>query len=170
MKCGVTYGGGRSVCTVSGDACAFCDDDGKCTTSGGVCAVATAAAAAAAAEDTRLVVGRCVSDEKAVDEEVAERVEVVRARSTGVRGRIGSVATECADEVDGRRNSALEKCVLGDGVWTVRMLVGDVDTAWKGGEDDSWTCAASGVTLRGARCPCPKDCPRMSGCGRRAAA
>ena len=57
VKCGVTYGGGRSVCTVSGGACAFCDDDGKWTTSGGVCAVATAAAAAAA-EDTRLVLGR----------------------------------------------------------------------------------------------------------------
>lgn len=111
-----------------------------------------------------------MSDEKAVDDDVAESVEVVRARSTGVRGRVGSVATECADDVDGRRNSALEKCELGDGVWTVRMLVGDVDAAWKGGDDDSWTCAASGVTLRGARCPWPKDCPRMRGCGRRAAA
>lgn len=171
MKCGVTYGGGRRVCTVSGSVCAFCD--GKWTTRGGVWAIATvaAAAAAAAAEDARLLVGRCVSDENAEDDELAERVEVVRARSTGVRGcwcRIGSVATECAEDVEGRRKSALEKCVLGDGVCTVRMLFGEVDAAWNGGDDDSWTCAASGVTLSGARCPWPKDWPRISGCGRRA--
>jgi hypothetical protein len=69
-----------------------------------------------------------VSDENAVDEEVTESVEVVRARSTGVRGcwcTIGRVATECAEEVEGRRKSALEKCVLGDGVCTVRTLFGD---------------------------------------------
>lgn len=58
--------------------------------------------------------------------------------------------------------------MLGEGVCTVRMLVGDVDAAWNGGDDDSCTCAASGVTLSGARCPWPKDWPRMSGCGRRA--
>lgn len=159
----MTYGGGRSVCTVSGGACTFCD--GKCTTSGGDCATA-------GITDPRFIVGRCVSDENAVEEDVAESMDVVRARSTGVRGCCswtGSVATELAEEVEGRRRKIeLEKCALGEGVCTVRMLVGEVDAAWKGGEDDSCTCAASGVTLSGARCPWPKDWPRMSGCGRRA--
>jgi hypothetical protein len=109
-----------------------------------------------------------------VEDDAAESVEVVRARSTGVIGCTGSVETECAEEVDVlRRNIALEKwCALGEGVCMVRMLVGEVDAAtaaaWKGGEDDSCTCATSGVTLSGARCPWPKDWPRMSGCGRRA--
>jgi hypothetical protein len=49
---------------------------------------------------------------------------------------MGSVAAECADDVDGRRKIALEKWFPGDGVWTVRMLVGDVDTAQTGGGDE----------------------------------
>lgn len=108
-----------------------------------------------------------------MEDDAAESVEVVRARSTGVIGCTGSMETEWAEDVDvRRRNIALEKCELGEGVCIVRTLVGEVDAAtaaaWKGGEDDSCTCAASGVTLSGARCPWPKDCPRMRGCGRRA--
>ena len=80
----------------------------------------------------------------------------MRTRSAGVCGVTGNVATECADEIDGRRKIALEKCLLGeavcDGVWMVRMLVGDVDTAQTaGGEEESWACAASDETLSGAR-------------------
>lgn len=106
-----------------------------------------------------------------------ESVDAVRVRSTGVRGccSTGSVETERAEDVEGRRRKiALEKCVPGEpvdacgGVCTVRMLVGDEDAAWYGGDEDSCTCAASGVTLSGARCPWPNDWPRMSGCGRRA--
>lgn len=109
--------------------------------------------------------GMSASDESAADD--AESVEMARARSTGERGCCctGSVAAECADDVDGRRKIARVACA---GVCTVRMLVGDVDAVWKGGDDDSRTCAASGVTMSGARCPWPYDWPRMSGCGRRA--
>jgi hypothetical protein len=84
---------------------------------------------------------------------------------------MGNVAAECADEVEERRKIALEKCALGDGVcdgvWMVRMLVGDEDTAWFGGEEESWACAASDETLSGARCAWPNDWPRIRGCGRR---
>ena len=66
---------------------------------------------------------------------------MVRPRSMGVRGVTGSVATECAEEVDGRRKIALEKCLPGDDVCdtvlTVRMLVGDVDTRPDGGDEES---------------------------------
>jgi hypothetical protein len=157
----VTYGGGKSACTVSGCECGSCG--GKCTTRGAFCDAAT---------DPR--VGRCARDESAAEDEAAESVDIVRTRSTtGVCGVTGSVATECADEIDGRRKIALEKCLPGDdvcdGVWIVRMLVGDVDTApTDGGEEESWACAASDETLSGARCPWPKDWPRMSGCGRSA--
>jgi len=117
-------------------------------------------------------VGRCARDESAAEDEAVESVDMVRPRSMGVRGVTGSVATECADEVDGRRKIAWEKCLPGDavcgGVWTVRMLVGDVDTRPDGGDEESWACAASDETLSGARCPWPKDWPRMSGCGRSA--
>jgi hypothetical protein len=67
-----------------------------------------------------------------------ESVDKVRPRSMGVWGCMGSVAAECADDVDGRRKIALEKCLPGpgDGVWTVRMLVGDVDAARPGGGDE----------------------------------
>jgi len=92
-----------------------------------------------AAMDAR--VGRWARDESAAEDEAVESVDIVRARSTGVRGVTGSVATECADEVDGRRKIAWEKCLPGDavcgGVWTVRMLVGDVDTRPAGGDEES---------------------------------
>jgi hypothetical protein len=159
VKCGVTYGGGRSACEVSGWACG--PWGGKCTTSGAFGGVAVAAR-----------VGRCASDETAAedDADAVESMDIARPRSTGVSG---SVATECADDVDGRRKIALEKCLPGDGVcsWvcTVRMLVGDVDAARPGGgEEESCACAASDETMSGARIPWPKDWPRISGCGRSA--
>jgi hypothetical protein len=122
---------------------------------------------------TELRVGRCASDERAAEDEATESVDIVRTRSTmGVCGSTGSVAAECVEDVEGRRKSALEKCEPGDDVWevwTVRMLVGEVDVARPGGGDEeSCACAASDETLSGARCPWPKDCPRMSGCGRSA--
>ena len=121
-------------------------------------------------------VGRCASDETAAeddaDADAVESMDIARPRSTGVSG---SVATECADDVDGRRKIALEKCLPGPGdgvcigVCTVRMLVGDVDVARPGGgEEESCACAASDETISGARIPRPKDWPRMSGCGRSA--
>jgi len=117
-------------------------------------------------------VGRCARDSAAEDDAV-ESVESVRTRSTGVSGCTGSVAAECEDDVDGRRKIVLEKCLPGDpvcaGVCTVRMLVGDVDAARRGGGDDeSCDCAASDETVRGAKWPWPKDWPRMRGCGRSA--
>ncbi len=130
VKWGVTYGGGKSACTVSGCACGFCG--GKCTTSGAFCGAATGPR-----------VGMCASDESAAeDEEVVESVEIVRLRSTGVCGGAGtgSVAAECEEDVEGRRKIALEKCFPGDavcdGVWMVRMLAGDVDAARPGGGDE----------------------------------
>ena len=127
VKCGVTYGGGRSACAVSGCECGFCGG-GKCTTRGAFCA--------AAANDAR--VGRCARDDSAAEDEAVESVDNVRGRSTGVCGCMGSVAAECADDVDGRRKIALEKGLPGpgDGVWTVRMLVGDVDVPLPGGGDE----------------------------------
>lgn len=90
---------------------------------------------------------------------MAESVDIVRLRSTGVRGCTGSVAAECEDDVDGRRKIELENCLLGDagctaGVRAVRMLGGDVDAERPGGgEEESWACAASEETLSGARWP-----------------
>jgi len=103
-------------------------------------------------------VGRSESDESAVEDDVAESVEIVRVRETGVRGCTGSVAAECDDDVDGRRKIELESCLLGDadctGVWVVRMLGGDVDAERPGGgEEESCACAASEETLSGARWP-----------------
>jgi hypothetical protein len=86
---------------VSGWVCALCG--GKCTTSGAFCGVATAPR-----------VGRCESDESAAEDDVAESVDIVRLRSIGVRGCTGSVAAECADDVDGRRKIELENCLPGD--------------------------------------------------------
>ena len=75
-----------------------------------------------------------MSEENAVEDDAAESMEVVRARSTGVRGCCcgkGSVATEWAEEVEVRRRKIeVGKCALGEGVCTVRMLVGEVDAAW----------------------------------------
>jgi hypothetical protein len=103
-------------------------------------------------------VGRCESDESAAEDDVAESVDIVRLRSIGVRGCTGSVAAECADDVDGRRKIELENCLPGDadciGVLIVRMLGGDVDTERPGGgEEESCACAASDETLSGARWP-----------------
>jgi len=162
VKCGVTYGGGRSAWTVSGCACGFGFCGGKCTTSGATCGEAMAER-----------VGRCAR-ESAAEDDAVDSVDSVRTRSTGVSGCMGSVAAECADDVDGRRKIVLvEKCLPGDadcaGVCTVRMLVGDVDAArMDGGDDESCACAASDETVSGARWPCPKDWPRMRGCGRSA--
>lgn len=72
---------------------------------------------------------------------MAESMDIVRVRcSTGVSGCTGNVAAECADDIDGRRNIELENCLPGDddctGVWTVRMLGGEVDTERPGGGDE----------------------------------
>ena len=119
---------------------------GKCTTSGVFGDVATAPR-----------VGRSESDESAAEDDVAESVDIVRLRSTGVRGCTGSVAAECEDDVDGRRKIELENCLTGDADCTgvvVRMLGGDVDTERPGGgEEESCACAASEETLSGARWP-----------------
>lgn len=103
-------------------------------------------------------VGRCESDESAAEDDVAESVDIVRARSTGVRGCTGNVAAECEDDVDGRRKIELENCLPGDAdcteVWIVRTLGGDVDAERPGGGDEeSCACAASEETLSGARWP-----------------
>jgi len=84
-------------------------------------------------------VGRCESDESAAEDEVVESVDIVRVRSTGVRGCKGSVATECEDDVDGRRKIELENCLPGDAdctVWIVRMLGGDVEGDRPGGGEE----------------------------------
>jgi hypothetical protein len=39
-------------------------------------------------------VGRCASDESAAEDDVAESIDIVRVRSTGVSGITGSVAAE----------------------------------------------------------------------------
>ena len=84
--------------------------------------------------------GRCESDESAAEDDAAESVDIVRLRSTGVRGCTGSVAAECEDDVDGRRKIELENCLLGDadctGVWVVRTLGGDVDGERPGGGEE----------------------------------
>lgn len=84
--------------------------------------------------------GRCASDESAADDDVAESMDNVRVRSTGVSGCTGSVAAECVDDIDGRRKIELENCLPGDadstGVWTLRMLGGDVDIERPGGGDE----------------------------------
>jgi hypothetical protein len=86
-------------------------------------------------------VGRCASDERAAEVNAVEIVENVRPRSVGVNDWTGSVAAECADDIDERRKIALEKCEPGDGVcagvWMVRTLVGDVDVARFGGDEES---------------------------------
>jgi hypothetical protein len=101
-------------------------------------------------------VGRCESDESAAEDDVAESVDIVRLRSTGVRCCTGSVAAECEDDVDGRRKIEVENCMPGDAdcteVRVVRMLGGDVDAERPGGgEEESCACAASEETLSGAR-------------------
>lgn len=115
--------------------------------------------------------GRWASDESAAEVDAVEIEENVRPRSVGVNDWMGSVAAECVDDVDERRKITLEKCEPGDdvcdGVWMVRMLVGDVDVGRFGGDEESWACAASDETLSGARCPWPNDWPRIRGCGRR---
>jgi hypothetical protein len=123
VKCGVTYGGGRSAWAVSGCECRFWGG-GKCTTKGAFWGAAT---------DVR--VGRCERDDSAAEDETVESMDIVRTRSMGVCGCTGRVAAECVDDVDGRRRIVLEKW-LPDGVWTVRMLVGDVDAARPGGGDE----------------------------------
>jgi hypothetical protein len=85
-------------------------------------------------------VGRCASDESAAEDDVADSIDIVRVRSTGVSGITGRVAAECVDDVDGRRKIDLENCRPGDdgctGVWTVRILGGDVDEERPGGGDE----------------------------------
>ena len=93
---------------------------GNCTTSGVFNDVATAPH-----------VGRCKSDESAAEDDVAESVDIVCLRSTGVCGCTGSVAAECEDDVDGCRKIELENCLTGDADCTgvkVRMLGGDINT------------------------------------------
>jgi hypothetical protein len=104
VECGVTYGGGKSACTDSGCAWGFCG--GKCTTRGAFCGAAP----------TGLHIGMCARGESAAEDEakVVESIDMVRARaSTGVCGcaGTGSVAAECAEDVEGWRKITLERCL-----------------------------------------------------------